>query len=384
MAEKRRRQNREYEERARRSRSSGGKRKRKKKRKTRRMRRVLFLFMEILILCILLGIGYVMAKYEKIQKNSFGEKDIAVNEGVDINRDGYTTVALFGGDSREGVLEEGTHADTIMVASINGKTKEIRMVSLYRDTLTRQADGEMKKANYAYFKGGPKAAINMLNQNYDLNIQNYVTVDFKALTDTIDLLGGIEADVSEEEMYAMNEYIGETAMVAGKDANLLTASGVQTLDGVQATTYARIRKNVGGDYKRTERQRFILQQVAEKAKNTDIVTLNRIINKVFPQISTNFSLKDIITLAADMIQFQLGETSGFPFELTDGNVESVGSSVIPLGLVENVQELHQFLYSEEAYEPSGTIGDIASQLEEMTGYTREDYHGTAQTTENNE
>ena len=343
----------------------------KKRKKSRRKKRILFLLAEIVILAILLGVGYVILKYDKFQVTLFDEGEIEVNDGA--TQEGYTTVALFGGDSREGQLEEGTHADCIIVASIDNQTKEVKMTSVYRDTLTEQMNGELKKANNAYFTGGPKDAINMLNKNLDLDIQNYVTVDFKALADTVDLLGGIEIDIKEEEIQYMNEFLEETAQVAGKDANFIEAAGNQTLDGSQAVTYARIRSTAGGDYTRTERQRLVLEKIFEKVLHTKLGTINKIIDEVFPQVSTSFSLKDLLGLAAGVSQYQLGEAKGFPFELTDGNVEGVGSSVIPLGFAENVQELHEFLYPKDEYAVSEKLSEIAGKIESLTGYTRADY-----------
>lgn len=343
----------------------------KKRKKSRRKKRILFLLAEIVILAILLGVGYVILKYDKFQVTLFDEGEIEVNDGA--TQEGYTTVALFGGDSREGQLEEGTHADCIIVASIDNQTKEVKMTSVYRDTLTEQMNGELKKANNAYFTGGPKDAINMLNKNLDLDIQNYVTVDFKALADTVDLLGGIEIDIKEEEIQYMNEFLEETAQVAGKDANFIGAAGNQTLDGSQAVTYARIRSTAGGDYTRTERQRLVLEKIFEKVLHTKLGTINKIIDEVFQQVSTSFSLKDLLGLAAGASQYQLGEAKGFPFELTDGNVEGVGSSVIPLGFAENVQELHEFLYPKDEYTVSEKVSEIAGKIESLTGYTRADY-----------
>ena len=141
-----------------------------KRRRARRRKRAMFLITEIFILFALLVIGYGMIKYGKIDKSMFEKGAIKVNEGV--RQDGYTTIALFGGDSREGNLGPGTHADTMMVVSIDDKTKEIKMVSVYRDMLARQASGEIKKANNGYFTGGPEAAINMLNENLDLDIED--------------------------------------------------------------------------------------------------------------------------------------------------------------------------------------------------------------------
>ena len=354
----------------------------KKRKKSRRKKRVLFLLAEIVILAVLLAVGYVILKYDKFQVTSFDEGDIKVNEGA--NQEGYTTVALFGGDSREGQLEEGTHADCIIVATIDNQTKEVKMVSVYRDTLTEQMNGEIKKANNAYFTGGPQDAINMLNKNLDLDIQNYVTVDFKALADTVDLLGGIEVDIKEEEVQYMNEFLEETAQVAGKEAKFIEHSGNQLLDGSQAVTYARIRSTAGGDYTRTERQRLVLEKIFDKVLHTKLGTINKIIDEVFPQVSTSFSLKNLIGLAADATQYQLGEAKGFPFELTDGNVDGVGSSVIPLGLAENVQELHEFLYPKDEYTVAEKVKEIASEIETLTGYTRADYTESAQDTENQE
>lgn len=341
-----------------------------RKRRARRRKRAIFMIIEFLILFVLLAVGYVMVKYGKIQLNVFGDGDIVFNDGV--KQEGYTTIALFGGDSREGQLEAGTHADTIIVASIDNETKEIKLMSVYRDTLVQEADGELKKANNAYFQGGPQEAINMLNRNFDLDIEHYVTVDFKALADTIDLLGGIEIEVTEEEAVETNKYIAETAMVVEKDVDYVE-EGLQILDGVQAVTYARIRKNVGGDYARTERQRLVIQKVAEKVKQTDLATINDIIDEVFPQVSTSFTLGEMIKLAAGVMQYELGETAGFPFEHTDSSIQGIGSVVVPLGVAENVEELHTFLYPKDDYTVSQTVLNIASEIEYVSGYTRADY-----------
>ncbi|MBQ2987463.1 MAG: LCP family protein [Tyzzerella sp.] len=342
-----------------------------KKRRAKRRRRALVLIAELFTLFLLLGIGYVMNKYDKFQLNLFGEEDILINEGV--KQEHYTSIALFGSDSREGQLEVGTHADTIMIASIDEDIKEVRIVSIYRDLMTKQTNGKIKKANSAYFNSGPKDAINMLNRNFDLDIEDYVTVDFGAMADVVDMLGGIEIDVTEAEAEEMNRYIAETAEVVEKKSSHIK-SGLQTLNGVETVTYSRIRKNVGGDYGRTERQRLVIQKLIEKVKETDISTINKIIDEVFSQVSTSFTLKEIIRLAAGVMQYDLGETSGFPFERTDGSIEGIGSVVIPLGVVENVEELHAFLYPKDKdYMVSDIVKEIAGEIEKLSGYTRADY-----------
>lgn len=340
-----------------------------KKRRARRRKRAFFLLAEVFVFVILLGIGYVMSKYGKFQLNLFGDGDIVRNEGAE--KDGYTTIALFGADSREGQLEAGTHADTIMIASVDDKTKEVKILSVYRDLVIRRPDGTLGKANSAYFQGGPKEAVNMLNQNFDLDIEDYVTVDFAALADVVDLLGGIELDVTDAEAEEINRHIEGTAEVVGRKA-VPMKGGMQTLDGIQAVTYARIRKNVGGDYARTERQRVVIQKLAEKGKTTDLLTLNNIIDTVFSKVSTSFELKELLSLASGVMQYELGESKGYAFEHTDGSVEGIGSVVIPLGVLENVQELHAFLYPKNEYSASDTVKKIAGEIEKVTGYTRED------------
>lgn len=343
---------------------------RRRKQKKRRMKRAAVLLVEILILCLLGGVAYVMAKYDKFQTVAFGEGDIVSNKGV--NWKGYKTIALFGGDSRNGDLEEGAQSDTIIVAAINSDTKEVRLASVYRDTTVRHADNKIHKANYAYYTGGPKDAINMLNRNFDLDIQDYITVDFKALADVVDLVGGIELEVTDAEAKEINKYVRETGKVAGKEVHKLEEGGTYTMDGVQAVTYARIRKNVGGDYKRTERQQIVIKKVVEKAKGLDLATINKIINKVFPQISTSFTLADMIGLASGALDYEIKDSSGFPMEAMNGRINGLGAVIVPVGLVENVKELHTFLYPDEKPEKvSDTVAEIAAEIEELTGITRE-------------
>ena len=335
-----------------------------KKRRAKRRRRAIVLIVEILIFIALLGVGYMMWKYGKIQLNILDDGDIVKNEGVDL--EGYTTIALFGGDSREGELEAGTHADTIMIVSINNDSKEVKIVSVYRDLIIKRPDGKLGKANSAYFYGGPQEAINMLNQNFDLDIEDYVTVDFTAMAEVVDLLGGIEIDVTDDEAEEINRHIDGTAEVVGKEAKHMSG-GLQTLDGVQAVTYARIRKNVGGDYQRTERQQLVIQKLVEKAKESDLKTINKIIDTVFGQISTSITLDEMLKLASGVFKYELGETSGYAFEHENGNIEGIGSVVVPVNVAKNVEELHAFLFPDIEYTISETAKTIAQEIEASIG-----------------
>lgn len=341
-----------------------------KKRKARRLKRAVVLSVEVFVFVCLLSVGYLMEKYGKFQVNLFNEGEVKFNEGVE--QEHYTTIALFGGDSREGVLGAGTHADTMMLVSINDNTKEIRIVSVYRDLLTKQQDGSIRKANSAYFVGGAKDAINMLNENFDLDIEDYITVDFGAVVSVVDLLEGIEVDVKEDEAAEMNNHIEETARIAGQKAKKMEA-GLQTLNGVETVTYARIRKNVaGGDYSRTERQRLVIHKLLEKLKAMKLTQVNDIVDEVFGQVETSLSLEEMLGLASGIFKYELTETNGFPFKHTDGNIEGIGSVVIPIGVIDNVKELHTFLYPKSEYKVSKEAKAVAEEIEELICQTKED------------
>lgn len=340
------------------------------------------------ILCAVFGaVAYVYAKWSKIDTQDIKAEDIVINEEVKMNKevdlgDGYTNVALFGVDSRDGNLGEGNRTDCIIVASLNNETKEIKMVSVYRDTLLDLSEGTYQKCNAAYSYGGPVLAINMLNMNLDLDIQDYVTVDFGAIADAIDLLGGVEIEVTEEELPYINQYIPETANSAGKAANYLSSAGLQTLDGTQATTYARIRSTAGGDFTRTERQRLVIEKMFEKAKSADLGTLNAIIDKVFPQVSTSFTLQEILTYATAYSEYKLVGNMGFPQDNYTDLVSGLGSIVVPDDLVSNVTKLHEFLFGTTGYTPSSTVQTVNSNIAytvssaQSSGETYDDGSGT--------
>lgn len=326
------------------------------------------LIIACVILCAVFGaVAYVYAKWSKIDTQDIKAEDIVINEEVKMNKevdlgDGYTNVALFGVDSRDGNLGEGNRTDCIIVASLNNETKEIKMVSVYRDTLLDLSEGTYQKCNAAYSYGGPVLAINMLNMNLDLDIQDYVTVDFGAIADAIDLLGGVDIDVTEEELPYLNQYLTETANSAGKQSYFIGSAGLQTLDGVQATTYARIRSTAGGDFTRTERQRLVIEKMFEKAKSADLGTLNAIIDKVFPQVSTSFTLQEILTYATAYSEYKLVGNMGFPQDNYMDLLSGLGSVVVPDDLVSNVTKLHEFLFGTTAYTPSSTVQTVNSNI----------------------
>ena len=273
---------------------------------------------------------------------------------------------IYGVDSREGSLTRDAHSDTIILCSMNKTTKEIRMVSVYRDTYLDNTNGEYRKATECYFFGGPERSVNMLNKNLDLNLHDYITVDFNAVVKAVDLIGGVDVEVTEEELPYINGYQEENAQVTGAQITPVTSAGYQHLNGIQALAYCRIRYTAGSDYRRTERQRTVLTQIFQNAKQQGPVKLAQIVDTMIPYISTSFSSAQLLALASGISDYALSETCGFPFDLQAANI-SAGDCVVPVNLAQNVSQLHTFLYAQTGYTPSETVQQISAQISAATG-----------------
>ena len=358
----------------------GASRARKKKK-----HRIIIFTIEILLLLVVLAGLFVWSKYQKLdrQPDMIGTQDIInedMNQSVQEVLKGYTNIALFGLDNRSNGSFEAGNSDVIMIASINNDTKEVRLVSVFRDTFLNvgsDSTNNFRKANYAYNKGGAEEAVRMLNRNLHLDIQDYVVVDFQAVTEAIDLLGGVEVEIDAAEAKWMDFYINETALVTGHEAHSITQPGTYTLDGVQATSYCRIRYTAGDDFKRAQRQREVIAKMVEKAKNADLFTINKIIDSVLDDISTNFTAGEMISLASQLMNYELADTTGFPFHLTTANLGgSKGSVVIPCDLVTNVTDLHKYLFNDFNYTPSNTVTSFSQAVIQETGKGADDAETT--------
>ena len=286
----------------------------------------------------------------------------------------YTTLAFFGVDARNGTLKNGTRTDTIIICAIDNETGETRLCSVYRDTLLNIAEPDknvsLQKCNAAYAYGGPARALNMLNQNLDLYITQFVTVGFDGVMNTIDAVGGVDIDIQQNEIKYLNDYqrsmySTETNAVLTDDYIPVQNTGLQTLSGYQALAYCRIRYTAGADYKRTERQRDVLKQIVVKAKKIDPVQISKICTDVFPYIATNMDLdKEIIPMATEASKYNIVASDGFPFgeNKTSGLLGAKGDCVIPVDLESNVKELHEFLYPGIEYTPSATVKDLSQKI----------------------
>ena len=298
------------------------------KKKKRKKKKILFAVELIVLLFLAMGL-FAAVKLGKMDRVSL--KNILINDGVGA-QSGYRNIVIYGVDSREGQLTKDSHSDTIVICSINKNTKEVKMVSVYRDTYLDNTNGEFRKATECYFFGGPERSINMLNKNLDLDITDYVTVNFNAVVEAVDLIGGIDLDVTEEEIQWINGYQEENYAVTGAEPVLVTSAGYQHLNGTQTLAYCRIRYTDGYDFKRTERQRTVLTKIFEKAKSQGVPTLLSLADTMMPSISTSLSNTELIELLTSMGSYTLGENTGFPFDQYPINDSYAGDCVVPVNL----------------------------------------------------
>lgn len=314
-----------------------------------------------------IGMVILASKMNKLKSVKLNTDKLNISDEVQ-HEEGYTNVALFGLDSRENDLGKGNRSDTIMIASLNNDTKEVKLVSIYRDTLLELDDGSYNKANAAYAFGGPEGAVSLINRNLDMNIEKYVTVNFNALVDVIDAVGGLDLELTHDEVVHMNNYCVGTSKVTGKSYEKIEpeVEGTYHLNGVQAVSYSRIRYTAGGDFKRAERQRLVLEKIADKVQNMSVGTVNKIIDSVFPQISTNFTLAEMIGYAKNLTKYKLGDSIGFPADNTTDMLNEVGSVVIPDTLSSNVMEVHKFLFGNDGYTVSSTITSVENGIAEKS------------------
>lgn len=355
-----------------------------------------FYILEFALLFVGIGVLYftlhVTDKNDGVKKAELKEENIVVNEEIkkkiekqeeqdgDAEETVYTgvfNIAFFGVDARDGSLGKGNRSDSIMICSVDMDAHEVRLISIYRDTYLNLGNDTYNKCNIAYAQGGPEQAISMINMNTDMYITDYVTVGFEGLMRAVDALGGVEIDVKEEEISHLNNYqismAGESSdgknftATAGVDYIPVTESGMQTLNGLQATAYCRIRY-VGDDFARTERQRNLLIAMMEKSKTASIGTLTDALNAVIPHIQTSLDVEDIFPMLGMAGDFKVTVSDGFPFAgmRNGGNIGTKGSCIVATSLEDNVRRLHELLFAGEDYEPSKELKSFDAVIEQET------------------
>ncbi len=317
----------------------------------------------VVIIVIILGIiaGFIYNKVSKVNFVKIDEGNLAIE-----NKTGYRNIALLGVDTRDMNSLDGSRSDAIIIVSINEQSKDVNLISVYRDSYIDVQGHGLTKVTHAYAYGGPELALNTLNRNLDLDISEFVTVNFEIVADVVDLVGGIDIDIDKSELSQMNKYIEDTSKNVGRKANKITSAGKQHLDGIQAVTYARIRKTAGGDYKRTERMRTVLTEVFEKAKKMDVGKLNELANKVLPQVQTNIGLSEVVSLIPTISSINISDSIGWPYEVKGITLDRWYG--VPTTLEANVVKLHRELFGQKDYTASDTVKTISQSIINKTGY----------------
>lgn len=334
-------------------------------------KKILIIVGELLLLAIAVCIFVFVVKFEnKNERININIDEIGIDPVVEENETmkGYRNIALFGVDSTTGELESKTRSDTIIIASINEETKEIKLVSVYRDTFLNLGNDTYTKCNAAYQKGGPEQAMLMLNTNLDMDITDFVTIGFKGLKDVVDALGGVEIEITQGEISHLNNYQYSMAEDMKIEYTPIKEPGLQTLNGLQTVAYCRIRQ-IGNDFQRTERQRTVLTQISEKAKTMNVNQLNKIAESTFSEVYTSLELQEILDLFKVIGEYEIVDSTGFPQMdmLTTGTIGSHGSCVVPLDLAESVVWLHEYLFDEKDYKVSNTVQNNSDEIDARTG-----------------
>ena len=359
-----------------------------------RRRKIIF-GIEITVLLILSGILFVYAwinrSMDKMNQDTLDSSQIQINSEVKANTDlsqmsGTQVIALVGVDAR-GVkgseLAESMNSDTIILCCIDHDKQEIRMVSIMRDTWMNMAKYtdeyyEFDKANSAYNRGGPESMLSMLNTNLDFALTDYVTVNFKALADAIDVLGGLDIEMTNAECVHANNYNREVSEAQGVEYEAIQYdedlgddySEVRHVSGALATSYARIRYGGGDDAKRTSRQRIVINLMVQKLKQNP-TKIPEILDKVMGNVSTSLTKNEILELGMHAVTYTMGTSYAYPFQLCYGEnvVNAIGEDVvIPVTLEFNVRELHEYLYPGLSYEPSAAVTEYSDYIARKSGY----------------
>ena len=340
----------------------------KKKGKALKIILIILLFIIVIIAAVFAGgYWYVNDKLGKMQQVEIKDEDLNIDEKVEENLTGYRNIAIFGVDSRSSNLGKGNRSDCIIIASINNQTKEVKLASVYRDTYVQIQGHGLDKINHAYSYGEAPLALGTLNTNLDLNIKEFVTVNFDSVAEAVDQLGGIKMTITDAEVKYINSYIDETSKVTGKDSNKITSAGTYNLNGVQAVAYGRIRYTEGGDYKRTERMRDVIEAMLKKLQTKSIGEINSMLDSVLPKIYTNIDTGSIISEIPSIAKYKITDSIGWPYK-TRGKTMTLWYG-IPITLESNVVQLHQELFGEENYEASDKVKSISTQIVNKTGYT---------------
>ena len=257
----------------------------------------------LVVIAIVAGVVFATMNktINKMEKVDIDKNDLNINE-EEIksyeNAGSIKNIALFGIDAVEG---EAGRSDSIMIATIDTIHKKVKLTSIMRDSYVNIPDYGMDKINHAYAYGGAQLSMKTINNNFGLNVENFAAVNFSSLPEIINILGGVELNITDEELQYINKYIDGINNLEGTNSPHITTSGVQTVDGVQALAYSRIRYTSGGDYVRTERHRNVISGLFNKLLSLPKTSYLGVLNKILPFIQTNMTSSEIFALGTNSL-----------------------------------------------------------------------------------
>ena len=349
--------------------SGGGKRskfgKNGKKKKRHWIRNILLIVLALIVALM----AFLLSVTSHLDRVDTG-KDFAISSKAARTLAGYRNILILGSDARADEGLDGSRSDAIIILSINRMNSDIRLISVMRDSYLKfnLYDGELglDKLTHAHAFGGGLNTVQALNRSLDLNIKEFVIFDWKAVADTVDTVGGIEVDVKKKEIGDLNKWGPESAENVGTKWHKVKKPGKQTLDGAQAVTYCRIRKNSGGDTGRGNRYKTVMAAVMKKAASNPL-KMSELSSKVMPQVRTNMSQAQLAMLIARAPMMDSEKGLSWPKKYYGGLVDGVWYAV-PTTLESNVKWLHKKAFGQEDYELSDTCSEINDEIINGTGY----------------
>lgn len=291
--------------------------------------------------------NYLFNKLEKVEidKDNIGITE-EVEEKLSQYSDSIINIALFGVDAVDG---EAGRSDSIMIATIDTVHKKLKLTSIMRDSYVAIDGHGNDKLNHAYAFGGPQLAIKTLNENFDLNIEDFASVNFETLPKIIDKIGGIELDIDADELEYVNGYIAHLNNINGTSEPAIESTGLQHVSGTQALAFCRIRYTSGGDYKRTERHREVLTKIFEKIETLPATSYPSLLLEVLPMVNTSLTYNEILDLGTEVLK--LGDSSmeleRFPLDdYCEGKMID-GIYYLSFDKETTVEQLHNYIFEDQ-------------------------------------
>ena len=297
-----------------------------------------------LVMVLVILIGTVLGFYKHIKNKIYVKKEpsISNNDSEFKEVEGITNVLLIGVDARD--LDEPCRSDSMIIATLDNNNKKVKLTSLFRDTLVDIPGHGEAKLNSAYMLGGPELLIKTVKETYNVSIDKYIIINFWGFETIVDYIGGIEVDVKDYQLEELNKYIGEST--GGNDCPV-EKTGIQTLNGKQALSYARIRYNVGDEYERTDRQREVIFKVIEKLQNTKPSKYLGIMNTMLEYIKTNIDPLEALNMAYTIYKLPSLDVEQLQIPLValseTRNYKELGS-VFLMDRLQNASILYNFIY----------------------------------------